>query len=368
VFGDLDESWVQYRCVTLRDELAEGLACGTIALAFAPSMPEQTSEILHRKVQLPQEATLLTTIVGRVDCELFVHPGVVLPRVVFVSRDTLEASPVVVDVLQSFMKDSCDIQAVDGALQALRDAERSGPDVAALVPSDMTPMRLPSLGVSTFFQTVTTEHRSDVLVQTRALRRAPTDKSTSQIAVSAEKTTLANIRKHLQSILNRTESPGTTSVLPDLPLEVQERLRSLKTCRYYRHDPVKVMDDVWRILGVPLDSMIKSLALWDPATGRTALCSVKGTHRLSSERVQSVLGPHWTRIAHDQLGRHGYAPGAMSPLTVPLHTISLLDTRIQREGRLFVGSGDSRVSLAIDSAELWRSGFCQAADIAEDGL
>ena len=125
-------------------------------------------------------------------------------------------------------------------------------------------------------------------------------------------------------------------------------------------------EDAARAAGCGLAQIVKSL-LFD-CDGRPVVALVPGDRRADSTKVARAVACERGRVARPERVREvtGFEPGAVAPFPLPRVERVLIDPRLLRHERVWVGAGSSNHLASLPPSELVRLSRAQPADVSAD--
>lgn len=124
----------------------------------------------------------------------------------------------------------------------------------------------------------------------------------------------------------------------------------------FDHPPIRTLEDIERILKLPPDRLLKTMAFRTPdgfvlaalpVLARVAYGALARAAGLSRSSLRQA-GP-------EDLTALGMEPGGISPLTDVPGTVVLFDAAVPGMGRVYCGSGRADRTIEVDVADLQRA-------------
>jgi prolyl-tRNA editing enzyme YbaK/EbsC (Cys-tRNA(Pro) deacylase) len=125
-------------------------------------------------------------------------------------------------------------------------------------------------------------------------------------------------------------------------------------------------EDAARAAGCALMQIVKSLVF--DCDGRPVVALVPGDRRADPIKVATAARCERARVAGPERVRQvtGFEPGAVSPFPLPRVERVLIDPRLLRHERVWIGAGSPRHLASLPPSELVRLSRAQPADVSAD--
>ena len=124
--------------------------------------------------------------------------------------------------------------------------------------------------------------------------------------------------------------------------------------------------DAANAVGCSLAQIVKSLVL--DCDGRPVVALVPGDRRGDPRKIASAVGAERAKVAGPDrvLEVTGFEAGAVAPFPLPHIDRVLIDPRLLRYERLWVGAGSHRHLASMPPSELVRLSRAETADVSDD--
>lgn len=132
------------------------------------------------------------------------------------------------------------------------------------------------------------------------------------------------------------------------------------------HDPVITIDDVVRILNIPVKKMAKTVLLNQKETGLIAAV-LPGMGKVDFVKIANILKvpKSSVQIANRATMKDlGINPGDVCPFHDFLQKV-IVDTDLLKQEKVYCGSGDPRKTIVIDPKEMVKAIGATIADISQ---
>jgi len=115
-----------------------------------------------------------------------------------------------------------------------------------------------------------------------------------------------------------------------------------------------------------LTQIVKSLVF--DCDGRAVVALVPGTRRADPRKVASAAGCERARVAGPDRVREvtGFEAGAVAPFPLPRVERVLIDPRLLRHERVWIGAGSAKHLASLPPSELVRLSRAQPVDVSAD--
>jgi prolyl-tRNA editing enzyme YbaK/EbsC (Cys-tRNA(Pro) deacylase) len=125
-------------------------------------------------------------------------------------------------------------------------------------------------------------------------------------------------------------------------------------------------EDAAKAAGCSLAQIVKSLVF--DCDGRPVVALVPGDRRADPRKVAAAVPSQKARVAGPDQVRAvtGFEPGAVAPFPLPRVERVLIDPRLLRHDRVWVGAGSSNHLATLPPSELVRLSRAQPADVSAD--
>jgi prolyl-tRNA editing enzyme YbaK/EbsC (Cys-tRNA(Pro) deacylase) len=125
-------------------------------------------------------------------------------------------------------------------------------------------------------------------------------------------------------------------------------------------------EDAAKAVGSGLDQIVKSLVF--DCDGRPVLTLVPGNRRANPRKVAKAAGCGRARVAGPDRVREvtGFEPGAVAPFPLPGIERVVVDPRLLRHDRVWIGAGSPRHLAPLPPAELVRLTRGESVDVSEE--
>jgi len=120
-------------------------------------------------------------------------------------------------------------------------------------------------------------------------------------------------------------------------------------------------------VGCSLAQIVKSLVL--DCDGRPVVALVPGDRRGDPRKIAAAVGAQKAKVAGPQrvLEVTGFEAGAVAPFPLPAVDRVLVDPRLLRHERLWIGAGSRRHLASLPPSELVRLSRAEPADVSDEG-
>jgi len=124
--------------------------------------------------------------------------------------------------------------------------------------------------------------------------------------------------------------------------------------------------DAANAVGCNLAQIVKSLVL--DCDGRPVVALVPGDRRGDPRKIAAAVGAERAKVAGPErvLQVTGFEAGAVAPFPLPEIDRVLIDPRLLRYDRLWVGAGSRKHLASLPPSELVRLSRAQPADISDE--
>jgi len=131
-------------------------------------------------------------------------------------------------------------------------------------------------------------------------------------------------------------------------------------------DDTKTAVDAANAVGCSLAQIVKSLVL--DCDGRPVVALVPGDRRGDPRKIASAVSAERAKVAGPDrvLEVTGFEAGAVAPFPLPHIDRVLIDPRLLRYERLWVGAGSHRHLASMPPSELVRLSRAETADVSDD--
>ena len=128
----------------------------------------------------------------------------------------------------------------------------------------------------------------------------------------------------------------------------------------------KTAVDAANAVGCSLAQIVKSLVL--DCDGRPVVALVPGDRRGDPRKIAAAVGAARAKVAGPDrvLEVTGFEAGAVAPFPLPDIERVLVDSRLLRYDRLWIGAGSHRHLASLPPSELVRLSRAEAADVSGD--
>jgi Cys-tRNA(Pro) deacylase len=125
-------------------------------------------------------------------------------------------------------------------------------------------------------------------------------------------------------------------------------------------------EDAARAAGCRLDQIVKSLVV--DCDGKALVALVPGDRRADLNKVARAASAERARVARPDRVREvtGFEPGAVAPFPLPEIDRVLVDPRLLRHDRVWVGAGSENHLASLPPSELVRLSRAETADVSEE--
>jgi prolyl-tRNA editing enzyme YbaK/EbsC (Cys-tRNA(Pro) deacylase) len=131
-------------------------------------------------------------------------------------------------------------------------------------------------------------------------------------------------------------------------------------------DETRTAVDAAKAAGCSLAQIVKSLVL--DCDGRPVVALVPGDRRGDPGKIATAVGAARGKVAGPErvLEVTGFEAGAVAPFPLPHIDRVLIDGRLLRYDRLWVGAGSHRHLASLPPSELVRLSRAEPADVSDD--
>jgi prolyl-tRNA editing enzyme YbaK/EbsC (Cys-tRNA(Pro) deacylase) len=131
-------------------------------------------------------------------------------------------------------------------------------------------------------------------------------------------------------------------------------------------DETRTAVDAANAVGCSLAQIVKSLVL--DCDGRPVVALVPGDRRGDPRKIAAAVGAEKGKVAGPErvLEVTGFEAGAVAPFPLPEIDRILVDPRLLRYDRLWVGAGSHRHLASMPPGELVRLSRAEAVDVSDD--
>jgi prolyl-tRNA editing enzyme YbaK/EbsC (Cys-tRNA(Pro) deacylase) len=125
-------------------------------------------------------------------------------------------------------------------------------------------------------------------------------------------------------------------------------------------------EDAANAVGCRLDQIVKSLVF--DCDGRSIVALVPGDRRADPYKVAKAAACERARVAGPEKVRQatGFEPGAVAPFPLPGVERVLVDPRLLRHERVWIGAGSPRHLASLPPSELVRLSRAYTADVSDE--